>query len=222
VLLEYALGVGDWVQPEPPAQLHWRELRNLEVDLDALATKGGELTFVKRGTGRWNEGSWEVDVALDVEGPAPLELARLQLLYSAEPPAVGSDGSLEAAEAVEALGSPPPLAWDGHVYRAAQWRRTPDGRMVGLVRTAEPSDLWATSFVPTAVLPGAQLENLFHAALAMQQPAAPARRLRILRIERFARPAPWGAVVGSARGDAWSILDEDGRTALRVEGLGYA
>jgi NAD(P)-dependent dehydrogenase (short-subunit alcohol dehydrogenase family) len=222
VLLEYALGVGDWVQPEPPAQLHWRELRNLDVDLGTLATHDGELTFVKRGTGRWNDGSWEVDVVVDVEGPDRTELARLQLVYSAEPPAAGVDGSVEAAEAVEALGSLPPLAWDGLVYRAAQWRRATDGRIVGLVRTAEPSDLWATSFVPSAVLPGAQLENVFHAALALQQPVAPVRRLSLLRIERLARPSPWGAIVGSAGGDAWSVLDDDGRTALRLEGLAYA
>jgi hypothetical protein len=39
------------VQPEPPARLHWRELRDLEVELGALACKGDELTLVKRGVG---------------------------------------------------------------------------------------------------------------------------------------------------------------------------
>ncbi len=218
VMLEYALGVGDWVQPEPPAQLHWRELRNLEVDLAALAADGGELAFTKRGAGRWSDGAWQVDVTLEV---GHRELARLELLYSAEPPGAGPEVSVEATEATEPLGSRPPLTWDGLVYRAAQWRRAPDRRLVGRVRAAEPSDLWATSFVPEAVLPGAQLENVLQAALALQEPAEPVQRLRLDRMERFARALPWGEAVGSARGDAWSILDEDGRTALRLDGLGY-
>jgi NAD(P)-dependent dehydrogenase (short-subunit alcohol dehydrogenase family) len=216
ILLEYALAVGDWVQPEPPAQLHWQELRNLEVDLDALASRDGELTFVKRGTGRWADGAWQVDVELDVGGR---ELARLELLYAAEAPTAGPELSPDVTGEAEALSSPAPLAWGGLVYRAAQWQRAPDGQLVGAVRSAEPADLWATSFVPEAALPGAQLENVFHAALALQQPAAPAHRLRLARMERLGGGREWGAVLGM--GDAWSILDADDRTALNLEGLRY-
>lgn len=222
VLLEYALGVGDWVQPEPPAQLHWRELRNLWVDLAGLSSDAGPLTFVKRGAGKWSDGTWGVDVELDIETRDGIqELARLELLYSVEAPEAGPELSIEATGPAEALGSSPPLEWKGFVYRAAQWRRAQDGRMVGQVRSAEPSDLWATSFVPGATLPGAQLENIFHAALARQRPAARVGRLRLERMERFARASEWGAVVHSDQGDAWSILGDDGRTALTLEGLNY-
>ena len=40
-------------------------------------------------------------------------------------------------------------------------------------------------------------------------------------MERFARTNEWGAVVRSDRGDAWSILGDDARTALTLEGLDY-
>jgi NAD(P)-dependent dehydrogenase (short-subunit alcohol dehydrogenase family) len=223
VLLEYALAVGDWVQPEPPAQLHWRELRNLHVDLDALSSRAGALTFVKRGTGKWHDKIWAVDVELDVAATSGIrELARLELIYSDEKPRVGPEVPIDAQRRVDAVSSCPPLAWDGLVYRPALWRQAPDGTMVGEVRTAEPSDLWATSYVPEAVLPGAQLENIFLAALSFQRPAVPVHRLRLARMERFDKASKWGVVVGSAQGDVWSVLDGDGRMALHMKGLDFA
>jgi hypothetical protein len=94
--------------------------------------------------------------------------------------------------------------------------------MVGRVRAVEPADLWATSFVPGALLPGAQLESVLQAALARQRPSGDARRLRLARMERFVRPQAWGAVVGSGAGNMWTILGDDGRTALTLDGLDYA
>ena len=90
------------------------------------------------------------------------------------------------------------------------------------MRTAAPADLWATPFVPEAALPGAQLENVLRAELFLLRPAEPVRRLRLARLERFGREREWGAIVRTARGDEWSVLDEAGRTALRLDGLTYA
>jgi hypothetical protein len=223
VLLEYALAVAEWVQPEPPAELHWRELRELEVELAALACKTGELTLVKRGAGRWRDDEWTVDVDLAVELPSGLrDLARLELVYSREPPAAGPEVAVEVAGEAETIGAAPSLAWNGFVYRPAQWRRMDDGALLGLVRTVEPSDLWATPFVPGTTLPGAQLENVLRAELVLHGQDAPARRLRLARMERFALDRSWGAVVRPAEGGAWSVLDEAARTALRLDGLAYS
>jgi hypothetical protein len=105
------------------------------------------------------------------------------------------------------------------VYRSARWQRGAGGTMVGHVRSAEASDVWATPFVPEAVLPAAQLENIFRVSLSLQQPAAPVRRLRLGRLARFAA-AGSGPVVRSA--DAtWSVLDESAQTAFHLEGLAY-
>ena len=216
VLLEYALAVGDWVQPEPPAQLRWRELRNLRVDLPALAGSGA-LTFVKRAAGGRRDAVWVVGVELAV-GEA--ELAHMELVYSRDEPAAGPEVSIDADGEAEEVAPVPPLAWHGRVYRAAQWRQARDGTIVGQVRTAEPSDLWATTFVPEAALPGAQLENIFRAELSLQRPAAAVRRLCLRRMERFSGSRGWGPVVRSAEG-SWSVLDKDGRTALHLEGLVY-
>jgi NAD(P)-dependent dehydrogenase (short-subunit alcohol dehydrogenase family) len=222
VLLEYALAVGDWVQPEPPAELHWRELLDLEVDLGALACKAEELKVVKRGAGRWRDDVWTVAVELAVELPSGIrDLARLELVYAREPPQAGPEGQIEVTGTVEATASGAPLAWEGFVYRAAQWRRATDGAVVGLVRTVEPSDLWATPFVPDAALPGAQLENIFRAQLSLERPAS-VRRLRLARMERYAVERAWGTVRGSARGGGWSVLDEAGRTILDLDGLAYS
>ena len=84
----HALSVGDWVQPEPPAQLHWRGLRDLEVALEALACSGGGLVLVKRGSGRWRGEEWVVDVELEVEPGR--SLARVALVYSRDPPRRGA------------------------------------------------------------------------------------------------------------------------------------
>ena len=218
LLLEYALGVGDWVQPEPPAQLHWRELRDLDVNLAALASRDGALTIRKRGTSSRRDGEWHVDVELEVEGAG--ELGRLRLVYLADAPAAGPEMSVEAtAETVE-LRPGAPLEWRGQVYRAAQWRRTEDGGLAADVRTTEPADLWAMPYVPQAALPGAQLENVFRAALALHRPGAPPERLRLGRLERFAG-GDWGGVVRTAGEAAWYVLGPDGRTRLRLEGLDY-
>lgn len=223
VLLEYALAVGEWVQPEPPLQLHWRELRGLEIELAGLACRAGALRLVKRGAGRWGDEGWLVDVELAVELPTGLrDLARLELVYTREPPAAGRETAVEAGGDVEAIPSSPPLDWQGFVYRRAQWRRSADGALVGRVRPAEPSDLWATPFVPDAALPGAQLESILRTALSLQGPADPVRRLSLARMERFARDGEWGALVGTQRGDGWAVLDGASRTALRLDGLAYS
>jgi hypothetical protein len=223
VLLEYALAVGDWVQPEPPAQLHWRELRDLEVDLGALACKGGELTLVKRGAGRWRDDLWAVEVELAVELPSGIrDLARLELLYSREPAEAGRELPVEADGDAEAMTSRPPISWEGFVYRAAQWRRSADGALVGLVRPVEPSDLWATPFVPATALPGAQLESILRAELSRDGSNAPVRRLRLARMEQFAFHRASGTVVRPTGDEAWSVLDEAGRTALRLDALSYS
>ena len=223
VLLEYALAVGDWVQPQPPAELHWSGLRDLEVDLETLASRDEALTFVKRGSGSWRDDAWVVDVEFTVETPSGLrELARLELVYSREAPSIGAELPIEPTGENYAVASFPPLAWNGLVYPAAQWRQTRDGTLVGLVRNAQPSDLWATPFVPESALPGAQLENIFRAALSLQQPVEPAQRLRLERLDRFASGEEWGPVVRPPRGDEWVILDPDAHIALRLEGLAYS
>jgi hypothetical protein len=222
VLLEYALSVGEWVQPEPPLQLHWRELRGLELDLGALACRAGELTLVKRGTGGWRDEGWLVDVELAVELPTGLrDLGRLQLVYTREPPGPGRDVRVEAGGEAEAIAAVAPFEWRGFVYRRAQWRRTEDGVLVGLVRTAQPSDLWAMPFVPEPALPGPQLECILHAALALQRTGEPVRALTLDRLERFAHERGSGLVLGAPRGEGWSVLDEDSRETLRLDGLAY-
>jgi NAD(P)-dependent dehydrogenase (short-subunit alcohol dehydrogenase family) len=218
LLLEYALSVGEWVQPEPPAQLLWHEVRDAEGDLRALALDGDELTIVKRGVGTRGDGEWTVGVELHVEDR---KLARLEIVYRADEPEPGPEVHIAPSEEVSELVPAPPLEWKGLVYRLARWRRTGDGTMVGEVRRAEPSDLWATSFVPEAVLPSAQLENIFRVAAAIGVGNDAVHRLRLARVKRFARTGESGAAVGNAQGGNWAVLDVDGRTLLQLEGLGY-
>jgi NAD(P)-dependent dehydrogenase (short-subunit alcohol dehydrogenase family) len=206
VLLEYALSVGDWLQPEPPAQLHWRGLRDLEVELEALACSGGELVLVKRGAGEWRDGEWVVDVEL-------AELARVALVYSREPPPEGREVPFDVTGERETFAPRSPLVWKGFVYRPAQWRRAADGALVGLVRSVEPADVWATPFVPEARLPGAELESVFRAELSRR----PGRRLRLASLERFASGPSAGAVIG--RDGAWSVLDESAQVVVELTGL---
>jgi NAD(P)-dependent dehydrogenase (short-subunit alcohol dehydrogenase family) len=223
MLLEYMLSVGEWVQPEPPAQLQWRELRELHVDLNALPAPTGVLTFVKRGRGQWIESTWIVDVEIGVEAPNGMrDLARARLVYSADAPAVGPELGLDESGETIGLATHPGVLWSGSVYRAALWRRNPDGTIVGQVRLTEPSDIWATSFVPEAALPAGHLENIFQAALVQGRSDAPAGALRLERMERFATVGGWGAVTCSPATNAWSVLSDGGRTALRLEGLAYA
>jgi NAD(P)-dependent dehydrogenase (short-subunit alcohol dehydrogenase family) len=208
VLLEYALSVGDWVQPEPPAQLHWRGLRDLEVELEALAFRDGELVLVKRGAGAWRGDEWVVDVELG-------EFARVALIYSREPPPEGREIPFDVMGERETIAPQGPLTWKGFVYRPAQWRRTASGALVGLTRTVEPADVWATPFVPQTRLPGAELENVFRAAAA-----GPARTLRLASLERFEPGPSAGAIVGAD--GAWSVLDDKARVVVHVVGLAYA
>jgi NAD(P)-dependent dehydrogenase (short-subunit alcohol dehydrogenase family) len=222
LLLEYALAVGGWVQPEPPNVVHWTGLRALEVDARALRTDDGTMRLVKRGAGSWRDGLWVVDVDLSVELPGGLrELATLELLYSKDEPRLEPEVPIESSGEPEAVCSRPPLTWGGLVYPPALWWRAPSGTLTGHVRPAEPSDIWATPFVPEAALPAAHLESILRAALWLQQPAANVARLRVARMDRFARTAEWGMVVHPAGGDVWSILADDGRTALQLRGLEY-
>jgi hypothetical protein len=179
--------------------------------------------LVKRGTGRWHDDGWLVEVELAVELPTGLrDLGRLELVYAREPAEAGPQVPVEVCGEAEAIVSVPPLDWRGFVYRRAQWRRTADGALAGRVRAAEPSDLWATPFVPEAALPGAQLESIFRAALSLQRAGEPVRRLSLARMERFGHEREWGAVLGTRLGDGWSVLDEASRTALRLDGLAYS
>ena len=215
VLLEYALSVGDWVQPEPPAQLHWRGLRDLEVELEALACSGGGLVLVKRGSGGWRGEEWVVDVELEVEPGR--SLARVALVYSREPPPEGREVPFEVTGERETLAPRPPLTWRGFVYRAPQWRRAADGTLAGLARTVEPADVWATPFVPEARLPAAELESILRAQLSLSRSAAGTLRLALL--ERFASAASSGAVVGED--GEWSVLDGAARVVVQLAGLAY-
>jgi NAD(P)-dependent dehydrogenase (short-subunit alcohol dehydrogenase family) len=222
LLLEYALAVGGWVQPEPPNVVHWLGLRALEVDLLALRTDAGLLRLVKRGAGSWRDGLWVVDVELSAGlAGGSRGLATMELLYSKDEPRVEPEVPIESTGEPEAVDSAPPLTWDGRVYPRALWWRAPSGTLTGHVRAAESSDVWATPFVPEAALPDAHLENMLRAALWLQRPAESVRRLRLAQLDRFARAGEWGIVVHSAGGDVWSILGDDARTALRLSGLEY-
>jgi hypothetical protein len=171
---------------------------------------------VKRGTGRWRGDEWSVEVELAVELPTGIrDLARLELVYARDEPEAGAEVSFDPEGAADGATTGEPLAWRGLVYRPAQWRRTADGGLVGLVRSAEPADLWATPFVPETALPGAQLESILRVELT-----GAATRLRLARMERFARDRDWGAVVGGA--GAWTILDETARAVLWLDGLALA
>ena len=223
LLLEYALSVGDWIQPEPPAQLHWRGLRDLEVELEALACRDGELVLLKRGAGGWRDGEWLVDVELAVEPPqgSRRDLARLALVYAREPQPHGREVPFGATGERETFASRPPLTWKGFVYRAAQWHRAPQGVLVGLARAVEPADLWATPFVPETRLPGAELENVFRAQLTLRPEGEAVRTLRLSSLERFASGSSRGTVIGAGVGE-WSVLDESARVVVHLTGLAYS
>ncbi len=113
----------------------------------------------------------------------------------------------------ETLASRPPLTWKGFVYRAAQWRRTADGALVGLVRIVEPADLWATPFVPETRLPAAELENVFRAQLSLSSSSA--RTLGLASLERFASGPSSGAVVGGDGAVVGARRGGEGRRAAR-------
>ena len=193
-------------------------LRDLDVELDALACRDGELVLVKRGVGGWSDGEWLVDVELAVEPRR--ELARVTLAYSREPPPDGRELPFEVTGERTMLPPRPPLTWRGFVYRRAQWRRTADGALAGQGRTVESTDIWATPFVPETRLPGAELENVFRAQLSLEPVGETVRTLKLRSLQRFASGSSAGAVVGTD--GAWSVLDEKARVILHLTGLAYS
>jgi hypothetical protein len=141
--------------------------------------------------------------------------ARVAVIYSREPPQEGREVPFDVTGERETIAPQGPLTWNGFVYRPAQWRRTANGALVGLVRTVEPADVWATPFVPQTRLPGAELENVFRAAAR-----EPGRTLRLASLKRFASGPSAGAVVGAD--DTWSVLDGKARVVVQLAGLAYA
>ena len=224
VLLEYALSVGDWVQPEPPAQLHWRGLRDLKVELEALACRDGELVLVKRGAGAWRDGEWLVDVELAVELPqgSRRDLARLALVYAREPPPWGREVPFEVTGERERSR----LGLRSHGRASCTGLRNGTER-----RTARSS---ASRELSSRRISGRRRSSRRRACRAQSsrtssgpscrfgRQASPCGRSALSSLERFASGPSAGAVVGVGGDGAWSVLDETARVVVHLAGLAYS
>ncbi|MFI6344291.1 SDR family NAD(P)-dependent oxidoreductase [Streptomyces sp. NPDC050560] len=194
VVVEYAVGGGDWVVPEGWPLLHLRELRGLTVRLAGLRFTGGSLTLRREAEGGYRDGEWCVSVAL--RDGAGARVASVTLVYGEEPPEVGApDEDREGAAAPGGAGEARPgaggaLAWAGVVF--------PEGGegLPGPLPLVRPADLWTVPFPPEPTIDPAALEALVRAVDAR----SPRRTPGTLVVRRLV-PAPGAQRVERLRAD---------------------
>jgi NAD(P)-dependent dehydrogenase (short-subunit alcohol dehydrogenase family) len=221
LLLEYAVAATEWVLPQGAEDLQLHEIRDVSVDFAALKL-AGTASMERIAVGSRVDSGWVVEVELvEHSGGFPRRLACARLMLAKGPPPAGPP-MLTLGET--ARGAPlrprtiPTLTWAGFVYRPGVWWGLTDGSRVGQAIPTQPADLWATPLVPSARLPGPQLETIFQAALATE-PARLVSRLSIGTVRLFGGVQSWGWQLAGAAGGTWTVAGDDGRVGLAVERL---
>jgi NAD(P)-dependent dehydrogenase (short-subunit alcohol dehydrogenase family) len=224
IALEYAASLGDWVAPQGWAPRHLTEIRDVRVDIGALALRDGRLELRREAAGSRVDGRWCVDVTMhradDHRGVlhARLVYDDSEVSRSQEPTLRPRNGvTLADASPVmrELRGQPDGLAWRGLAIRAADWWDK-DDTLRARVRPTSPADIWALPNPPHHVLPTHALESILAAHATLGDAAARRLTIRTLRQEICGREA---TLEGSPATGQWTVFDATGSAILVVEGM---
>jgi NAD(P)-dependent dehydrogenase (short-subunit alcohol dehydrogenase family) len=220
IALEYAVSLGAWVPPEGWPRLDLAELRDIRVDIAALAMHNGRLELRRRAEGSRVDGQWCVDVTVH-RADDHRELAKARLVYTepslprlpTQPPATTAAGSSSSAPHRRLRGQPDGMAWRGLAIPAPDWSEKAD-RLYARVPTTSTADLWALPNPPHHTLPTNALEGILAAQATVADAAA--RRLYI-GVLRLAGGRSEHSVEGSPTTGSWAVIDETGSPILAVE-----
>lgn len=224
IAFEYAVSLGDWVVPEGWAPRHLTELRDVCVDIAALALRDGRLMLRRGATGSRVDGRWCVDVTMH-RADDHRQVLQARLVYgdsavslTQEPKLRPRNGAAlgEASPVGRRLrGQPDGLAWPGLAVPAADWWEENDP-LRGRVRPTRPADLWALPNPPHHVLPTNALESIIavHATVG-----GAAGRILDIHALRFGAGGSEDIVEGSPNTGQWTVLDKAGSPILAMEGM---
>jgi NAD(P)-dependent dehydrogenase (short-subunit alcohol dehydrogenase family) len=222
IALEYATALGVWVAPEGWPLRRLTELRDVRVDIAALAMRDGRLEFRRRADGSRVDGQWCVDVTLH-RADDHREAVNVRLVYCdsevslSQPPKLRLVSEVAPAESAQAgrqlRGQPDGLAWRGLAVPTPDWWEE-DDRVRAHVRPTSTADLWAQPNPPHHVLPTNALESILAAHATA---GSGADRLLHVGALRLTAGGNEDIVEGSPRTGSWTVLDKTGSPILVVE-----
>jgi NAD(P)-dependent dehydrogenase (short-subunit alcohol dehydrogenase family) len=222
IALEYATSLGAWVGPEGWPVRHLTELRDVRVDIGALAMRDGRLTFRRRADGSQVDGRWCVDVTMHRDDDHR-EVAKARLVYSDNPTSLSPEpGPRTGNGAVRAdparpgrglRGHPGGIAWHGLAIPEPEWLQTTDP-LRGRITPTHPADLWALPNPPHHLLPTNALEGIVAAHISTSGTAAGMLHIGTLRLAAGGRE---DIVEGSVSAGRWTVRDAAGSPILAVE-----
>jgi NAD(P)-dependent dehydrogenase (short-subunit alcohol dehydrogenase family) len=224
IALEYAASLGDWVAPQGWAPRHLTEVRDVRVDIAALALCGGHLELRRGAAGSRVDGQWCVDVTMH-RADNHREVLHARLVYGdsevslpQEPKPRPRNGvALGDASPVgrRLRGQPDGLAWRGLAVPAADWSEN-DDPLRARVRPTSPADLWTLPNPPHHVLPTNALESILAAHATV---GGTADRVLDIRALRRAAGGSEADVEGRPTTGQWTVFDATGSPILVVEGM---
>ena len=222
IALEYATALGAWVGPEGWPLRQLVELRDVRVDIAALALQGGRLELRRRADGSRIDGQWCVDVTIH-RADDHREVAKVRLVYCEGKVSLSQEPTLrplslaapaEFSQAGRRLrGQPDGLAWRGLAVPEPYWWEK-DGRLCTRVRPTSTADLWAMPNPPRHVLPTNALESILAAHATVGDAAD---RLIQIGALRLSAGGTEDIVEGSPTTGSWTVLDTTGSQILAVE-----
>jgi hypothetical protein len=224
VALEYAVSLGDWVAPQGWPPRHLTEVRDVRVDIDALALRDGGLELRRGAAGSRVDGRWCVDVTMH-RADDGREVLQARLVYGdsevslSQGPKLRRRNATAAGEQPQAghhlRGRPDGLAWAGLAVPPADWWEQED-QLRGRVRPTSRADLWALPNTPHHLLPTNALENILAAHATV---GGAADRVLNIRTLRRAAGGSEADVEGSPTTGQWTVFDATGSPILVVEGM---
>ncbi len=224
IALEYAVSLGDWVAPEGWAPRHLSEVRDVHVDIAALALRDAQLEFKRGAAGSRVDGRWCVDVAMH-RADDHREVLRARLVYDDSKVALPQELKVRPRNGVALVdfstkarrlrGQPYGLAWHCLAIPAVDWSER-DGRLRAHVRPTRPADLWALPSPPHHVLPTNALESILAAHATVAGTDDHVLEIRALRLVTGARETD---VEGSPTTGRWTVFDATETPILLVEGM---
>jgi hypothetical protein len=221
-ILELGVAAGEEVAPEGAKDLRLQAVRDVSINLSHLRHEGGYYAIEKEVAGHWSDTQWVVDVRLrKVEPDIRHDVARLRLVYGSDVQPMETAPLLAEGGMGVDLAPGPYFSWSGLVYPLGRWRRAADGTLVAFVQSVHAADLWSTPLLPRSILPAGQLENIVRAGMAVHGRVRPDARLTIAELASGANTRSPPIVIGRPDEQTWWVVDQDGRVALRIEGLQY-
>jgi hypothetical protein len=216
-LLEYAIAGAEWIRPagHRPVRLH--DIRDVECRLRALRAPARVYTFTRDARATEDGDDWIVHVSIvTAESQSAFRGA---LVYRNAPLPDGDRVAIAPAPS-RRIAVDSALRWRGTVFAVADWTANHDDVWTAAVRPYSRLDAWATVVPPAAALPSNHIENVIRAAASLGSTPAGHDRLHIEGIHMFDAGEP-DSVIGDAGGAHWQIVDDDGRVALAIVGLGF-